>query len=89
MICSECGAELPAMKTVYWPSEGEEAEEWQLCEGCYAEVTGKVLIVPGPYYAWGWCNDCQGWCSLNDMHKWTGGGRTAPWRHVRGVRPPW
>jgi hypothetical protein len=48
MICSECGAELPAMKTVYWPSEGEEAEEWQLCEGCYAEVTGKVLIVPGP-----------------------------------------
>ena len=74
MVCSECGIVLPAMKTVHWPEEGDYAEEWPLCEGCYAEVAGEVLIVPGQGYAWGWCRSCQGWYSLNDMHEWSGGG---------------
>jgi hypothetical protein len=66
--------ELPAMKTVYWPEEGDWAEEWPLCEKCYAEVADEVLIVPGPYSVWGWCNFCKGWHSLNDMARWSGGG---------------
>jgi hypothetical protein len=65
------------MPTVYWPEEGDA--EWPLCRECYAEVAGEVRIVPGLSYAWGWCNSCEGWHSLNDMHEWSGGGpRGAP-----------
>jgi len=34
------------MKTVYWSEEGDEAEEWPLCDGCYEEVVGEVLSCP-------------------------------------------
>ena len=74
MICSECGAAAAAMKTVYWPEDGDEAEEWSLCERCYRDVAGGVFIVPGPYAVWGFCNECQGWYSLNAMSRWSGGG---------------
>ena len=79
MKCSECGLEQPVMPTVYWLAEGEEAEEWPLCQECYAEVAGEVMIVPGMSYVWGWCSGCKGWHHLNDMHRWAGGGpRGAP-----------
>jgi hypothetical protein len=67
------------MPTVYWPEDGDDAEEWPLCRDCYEAVKGEVLIVPGQGYAWGWCGSCQGWHSLNDMKEWAGGGpRGAP-----------
>ncbi len=75
MRCSECGAEGPAMKTVYWIEDGDEAEEWPLCDECYGEVVNEVLIVPGEFSVWGWCNRCRDWRSLRDMAKWSGGGR--------------
>ena len=74
MFCSECGLEGPAHKTVYWPEDGDEGEEWPLCDRCYEGVAGEVVIVPGPYPVWGWCNACKGWHSLRDMSRWSGGG---------------
>ena len=74
MVCSECGLVLPAMKTVYWPEDGDEAEEWPLCDGCYEEVAAEVLIIPGPHAVWGWCNECREWYSLRGMARWSGGG---------------
>ena len=74
MVCSECGAVAAAMRTCYWPGDGEEAEEWPLCDSCYEEVADEVLIIPGPCAAWAWCNSCKGWHSLNDMARWSGGG---------------
>jgi hypothetical protein len=79
MRCSECGLVLPAMKTCFWPEDGDDAEEWPLCPSCFAAVADEVLIVPGPYAVWGWCNECKGWNSLNGMERWSGGGpRDAP-----------
>jgi hypothetical protein len=72
--CSECGLVRAALKTVYWPEEGDEAEEWELCQGCFEEVADEVLIVPGEFSVWGWCNEHKGWCSLNDMARCSGGG---------------
>jgi len=63
------------MPTVYWPSEGDDAKEWPLCDGCYDEVAGEVLIVPGPYDVWGTCSRCGEWRSLNDLQDVRGGGR--------------
>jgi hypothetical protein len=62
------------MKTCRWVEDGDDAEELALCQGCYAEVAGEVLVVPGLTYAWAWCNSCEGWHSLNDMKEWSGGG---------------
>lgn len=75
MVCSECGTEQPVMKTVYWPCEGDEAEEWALCDDCHADVAGEVLIVPGPVYCWGSCKGCGEWFSVRDLSDRTGGGR--------------
>jgi hypothetical protein len=75
VICSECGTEEPAMPTVYWPEEGDEAEEWPLCPDCHGEVAGEVLIVPGPAYCFGTCRECGGWFSVRDLSERTGGGR--------------
>lgn len=66
MICSECGAESPAMKTVYWRDD-EYEEEYALCDGCYAEVSSEVWIVPGVATVWGRCNRCREWCSVRDL----------------------
>ena len=79
MRCSECGAEEPVMKTVYWPEEGDEAEEWPLCEGCHGDVAGEVLIVPGPVPCFGTCKGCSDWFSLRDLaDAKPGGRRSAP-----------
>jgi hypothetical protein len=67
MRCSECGAEAPVMKTVYWPEEGDDAEEWPLCDGCYAEVAHEVLIVAGPAYCFGTCRRCEEWFSVKEL----------------------
>ncbi len=75
MRCSECGAEEPVMKTVYWPEEGDEAEEWPLCEGCHGSVAGEVLIIPGSVPCFGTCKGCSDWFSLRDLTEVTAGGR--------------
>jgi hypothetical protein len=51
------------MKTVYWPEEGDEAEEWPLCERCYEVVSEEVSDRKpgGGHGAWvGTCVDCAG-----------------------------
>ncbi len=63
------------MKTVYWPEEGDEADEWPLCEGCHGDVAGEVLIVPGPVACFGTCKECSDWFSLGDLSEVTAGGR--------------
>jgi len=63
------------MKTVVWPEEGDEAEEWPLCEGCYEEVAEEVLIVPGPVSCWGTCSRCGEWVSVRDLVDARPGGR--------------
>ena len=75
MRCSGCGAEKPIMKTVYWLEEGDEAEEWPLCESCYGEVADEVMIVAGPAYCFGTCRECGEWFSVRDLGGRTGGGR--------------
>jgi ribosomal protein L37E len=75
MRCSECGYEERAMKTVYWPCEGDEADEHALCERCYGEVAEEVLIVPGPVPCFGTCKECSAWFSLRDLHDAKPGGR--------------
>jgi hypothetical protein len=63
------------MPTVCWPVEGDWAEEWPLCPGCYGEVADEVMIVPGPAYCFGTCQGCDEWFSVRDLSKRTGGGR--------------
>ncbi len=75
MVCSECGAEEPAMKTVYWIDEGEETEEWPLCDGCYGEVADEVMVVAGPAYCFGTCRGCGEWFSVRELSEAAGGGR--------------
>ncbi len=72
MTCSECGHEERSMKTTYRPDDGDEHA---LCERCYGEVAGEVLIVPGPAYCFGTCRECGGWFSVRDLSERTGGGR--------------
>jgi len=67
MRCSECGFEEAAMKVCYWPAEGEAAEEWPLCDGCYAEVAAEVWIVPGPVFCFGTCRRCGEWVSVREL----------------------
>ncbi len=75
MTCSECGHEEQAMKTTYRPEEGDEAEEWPLCESCYGPVAAEVLIVPGPVPCFGTCKKCSDWFSLRHLAEVTPGGR--------------
>ena len=82
MKCSECGLEAPAMPTVYWLEEGEEAEEWPLCEGCYREVASEVMIVPGVVTAWGTCERCGEWLSVRELQDARLGGKRGAWTGV-------
>ncbi len=67
------------MPTVYWPEEGEEAEEWPLCPDCHGEVAGEVLIIPGSVPCFGTCKGCSDWFSLRDLaDAKPGGRRSAP-----------
>ena len=84
MICSECGQEGPAHKTVYWIADGDEAEEYVLCEPCYGEVADEVWIVPGPCVVFGKCRLCGEWESLRDLSDRRGGGR---WDSPTGLCP--
>ena len=63
------------MKTVYWPKDGDEAEEWPLCDGCYGEVADEVMIVAGPAYCFGTCRLCGEWFSVRELSETAGGGR--------------
>jgi hypothetical protein len=49
MKCSSCGTVLPAMKTIYFTEEGDEAEEHACCDSRYEQIEDEGLIVPGPY----------------------------------------
>ncbi len=72
MLCSECGAESPAMKTVWWE---EDDDVWPLCGECYAEVADEVWIVPGAVPVFGKCRSCGEWESLRNLSDRRGGGR--------------
>jgi len=67
------------MKTVYWPEEGDEAEEWPLCERCYEVVSEEVLIVPGPVACFGRCRGCGDWFSVRELSDRKPGGGHGAW----------
>ena len=82
MRCSECGASAAVMKTVVWREDGDDAEEWALCQECYAEVAGEVMIVPGVVTAWGTCERCGEWLSVRDLEDARLGGKRGAWTGV-------
>ncbi len=91
MVCSECGTTAAAMPTVYWPEEGDDAEEWPLCPSCFAEVAGEVLIVPGPVAGFGRCSGCSEWFSVRelvDVKAGAGGRGDAPGGTCHGCALP-
>ena len=60
------------MKTVYRSEEGDEAEEWPLCDGCYGEVADQVLVVAGPAYCFGTCRAWGEWFSVWELSETAG-----------------
>lgn len=73
MVCDRCGREEPALKTVC--RRDDAGRVGVLCDPCWGPVREMVWIVPGVFPVWGWCNSCQGWCSLRDLPERSGGGR--------------
>ncbi len=55
------------MKTIYRSEEGDAAEEWPLCDGCYGEVADEVLLVADPAYCFGTCRACGEWFSVREL----------------------
>lgn len=74
MICSECGAEAPALKTVYWREDPDE-EEYALCDPCWLPVAGEVWIVPGLAHCFGTCHGCGEWFSVRELVDLAGVGK--------------
>jgi hypothetical protein len=64
--CSECGAEAPAMKTVYLRDD-EYADEYALCDSCYEGVAPEVWVVPGVVPCFGLCSRCGEWFSVREL----------------------
>jgi hypothetical protein len=63
------------MKTIYRSEEGDAAEEWPLCDGCYGEVADEVLLVADPAYCFGPCRACGEWSSVRELSETAAGGR--------------
>jgi hypothetical protein len=67
------------MKTLYRSEEGDAAEEWPLCDGCYGEVADEVLLVADPAYCFGTCRACgDEWFSVRELSETAGGDATPP-----------
>ncbi len=70
MLCSGCGVEAPALKTVRW-RRGERL--FPLCDPCWEAVARYVWIVAGPVPAHGTCRSCGHWRSLRELSEMSGG----------------
>ena len=77
-----------AMKTLYRSEEGDAAEEWLLCDGCYGEVADEVLLVADPAYCFGTCRACgDEWFSVRELSE-TAGGDATPLRAASAAVAP-
>jgi hypothetical protein len=81
MVCSRCGLQQPAMKTVRPRSGGASLF---VCDRCYPALARWVWIVEGRFPVFGQCRGCGEWFSVRDLSDRRLGGR---WNSPTGLCP--
>jgi len=76
MVCSGCGNESVALKTVVCRDDADRCGV--LCGPCHEPLADWLWIVPGPFACFGRCRGCGEWFSVRELSdRKPGGGHGA------------